>query len=578
MSSNFGHSARVPSRYSEIQDGCGVAKPDRICWLRGFLYEAEFDVAPAPTFNFETPGEAPNAPGVIVGGPSYADVGLPPGAYNPFNPFPQIISGLSRGRLMEFGPRIFNHRTDSFFTTIGIRGDNLFDRSWGYDAGFRDSRIEQDLDIRTVSTSRFQRTLNAADPIFDPASPEFIGTTVPYNPFGDYRTPIPNNYRFTDFVTFHPREEDRGSLTSFNLNIYSTSLFNLPAAAVGIAFGMQFLHETNDQNPDEILRTGTALGVGGIYGGAPGSRDSYAGYAETSIPIFGANFRAPGFYLLDFTAAGRFETFSSGGNVTVPKFGMLWQPFDESLTIRSTWGEGFKLPTVGVLVANSGPPAGGVLDVFDPVRQEFISELPVTFLPNRNLKPEDSRTFSAGVVYSPKYVPGLTLTVDLWNIENTGWINPFPDPSAIITAIENGHGGPGESATRDTDGHLTHLALLSVRNSGTQKVRGADFSLVYELPTPIGIFRSTTDVTFLDSFQFAFGPREKEHELRGLPTDGFSDDAYLQWKGQSQLEWIWHQLDAAITTHYWDGFHEIDLRGKPTLGRPDLALRSPDLV
>ena len=384
---------------------------------------------------------------------------------------------------------------------------------------------------------------------------------MPYNPFGDYRVPIPNNYRFTDFVTIHPRETDRGSLTSFHLNIYSTKLFDLPAGGVGIAFGMQFLHETNDQNPDQILRLGDALGVGGIYGGAPGSRDSYAGYAETTIPVFGANFRAPGFYALDFTAAGRFETFSTGGNVTVPKVGMRWQPFDDSLTIRATWGEGFKLPTVGALVANAGPPGDGVLDVFDPVKQEFISELPVTFLPNHNLQPEDSRTFTAGVVYSPKYVQGLTLTLDLWNIENSGWINPNLDPTAIITAIESGRGGPGESVTRDANGNLTHLSLLGVRNSGTQKVRGADFSLVYELPTSIGTFRSTTQATFLDSYQFAFNPGEQEQELRGMPLDGFSDDAYLKWKGNLRLDWMWNHLSAAITAHYWDGFHEFDLNG-----------------
>ena len=37
----------------------------------------------------------------------------------------------------------------------------------------------------------------------------------------------------------------------------------------------------------------------------------------------------------------------------------------------------------------------------------------------------------------------------------------------------------------------------------------------------------------------------------------FSDDAYLQWKGQSRLEWVWHQFEAALTAHYFDGFHEI---------------------
>lgn len=546
---------------------------DQLVLYGDILFErnkVEVDNPPTPTFNFATPGQAPvtplaippREPGAIVDGPGYADVGLPTDAYNPFNPFPQILSGDTRGRLMELGPRTFNHTTDAFFTTVGIRGENLFDGSWGYDAGFRYSRAEHDLKIRTVSTSRFQRTLNAADPIFDPASPEFVGTTVPYNPFGDYRVPIPNNYRFTDFVTVYPHENDNSSVSSFNLNTYSTNLFKLPAGGIGLAFGAQFLHESDEQNPDAILRSGDALGVGGIYGSARGSRESYSGYAEVSIPVFGPTYQAPGFYALDFTAAGRFEAFSTGGNVTVPKVGMRWQPFDESFTIRTTWGEGFKLPSLGVLVANSGGPLNGVLNLHDPVKNEDLIEVSTTFLPNHNLQPEDSRTFSAGFVYSPKFVPGLTFTVDLWNIENTGWINPNPDPTTIVTAIENGAGAPGESVTRDAEGHITHISVLTVRNSGSQKVRGADFSLSYELPTAIGTFRSTTDVTFLDSFQFAFDPGETEHELRGLPTDQlYSDDGYLQWKGLSRLDWIWREFNAGITSHYFDGFHEIRPNG-----------------
>lgn len=533
-----------------------------------FFQRADVEIvgAPAPTFNFATPGQAdvtplaipPHTPGVIISGPSYVDVGLPPDAYNPFNPFPQILSGNTRARLMEFGPREFDHRTENFFTTFGMRGDKLFDGPWGYDATFRYSRVDAQVDIRTVSSSRFQRTLNAADPIFDPASPEFIGTTVPYNPFGDYRVPIPNNYLFKDFVTIHPREDDHGSLATFDLNIYSTKLFDLPAGPVGIAFGAQFRRETLEQGPDATLVRGDELGVGGAFFGIKGSREAYAGYAETSIPIFGGNFQTRGFHALDFTAAVRFEAFSNDTNVMVPKFGMRWQPFDDSLTIRATWGEGFKQPTLVDLFA---PPGNGVIDVFDPSRQEFVSELPVTFLSNPNVQPEDSRNFTAGFVYSPKYVPGLTLTLDLFNIETTGWINPDPDVTPIIARIESGHGLPGESLTRDANGHLTHLTYVSFANSGSQKVRGTDFGIAYELSTAIGIFRSTTQVTFLDSYQFAFNPGEKEVELRGTPLDSFSDDAYLQWKGNSRLEWLWKRLSAAISAHYWDGFHEIDLNG-----------------
>ena len=324
--------------------------------------EVHYELPPVPTFNFQNPGQQvgvtplaipPPVPGLIVGGPSYADVGLPADAYNPFNPFPQIISGLSRGRLFELGPREYDTTTYSFFTTVGLHGDKLFGGSWGYDATFRYSQLEADLTTRTVSTSRFQRTLNAADPIFDPSSPQFIGTTIPYNPFADYRVPVANNYRLAPFTQIHPGEVDRSTLATVDVNIYTTELFRLPAGPVGFAFGAQFRRETLDQNPDAIIQSGDALGLG-VYVPVSGSGEAYAGYAEASVPVFGGDYSVTGFHALDFTAAGRFEGFGNDTNVLVPKFGMRWQPLDDSLTIRATWGEGFRQPTLVELSAPLG--------------------------------------------------------------------------------------------------------------------------------------------------------------------------------------------------------------------------------
>ena len=59
--------------------------------------------------------------------------GLPPDAVNPFNPFNQIISGGSRARFLEFGNRLFDNTTDNFLATLGLKGDKLFDGTWGYD-------------------------------------------------------------------------------------------------------------------------------------------------------------------------------------------------------------------------------------------------------------------------------------------------------------------------------------------------------------------------------------------------------------------------------------------------------------
>src|SRR5207248_13060 len=132
------------------------------------------DFGPAPTVAFQpvngvTIAIPPHAPGPTLGGPSHADTGVPPGAYNPFNPFQQIISGNSQASLFEFGEETFDNLTDAFFTTVGLRGDKLLGGNWGYDATFRYSHIDATIDFTAPSKTRFDRVLNAADPIFDPA-------------------------------------------------------------------------------------------------------------------------------------------------------------------------------------------------------------------------------------------------------------------------------------------------------------------------------------------------------------------------------------------------------------------------
>ena len=72
-------------------------------------------------------------------------------AFNPFNPFQQIISGGTRARLIEFGNRVIDNETDAFFSTLGLKGDKLFDGNWGYDASFRYSQYKTFLAAHPVS-------------------------------------------------------------------------------------------------------------------------------------------------------------------------------------------------------------------------------------------------------------------------------------------------------------------------------------------------------------------------------------------------------------------------------------------
>jgi outer membrane receptor protein involved in Fe transport len=164
---------------------------DQMVVYGDFMYQnvqAHNELAAPATGSFQTAGQVvlaippntPIAPGFEPSNtPTHAETGVPADAFNPFNPFHQIISGGTRARLAEFGNRLFDNTTDAFLATIGIKGDKLFDGNWGYDAGFRYSQVHNIQTGDQVSISRFNRILNANDPIFDPSSSQFIGTTVP---------------------------------------------------------------------------------------------------------------------------------------------------------------------------------------------------------------------------------------------------------------------------------------------------------------------------------------------------------------------------------------------------------------
>ncbi|MEY2496130.1 MAG: iron complex outerrane recepter protein [Verrucomicrobiota bacterium] len=526
------------------------------------------ELAAPATGNFQSPGfttlaippRVPNPAGTTpFGGPTYAETGVTPGAFNPFNPFNQIISGGTRARLAEFGNRKFDNESDAYLGTIGFRGDKLFDGSWGYDTGFRYSQIRNTTTGTQVSISRFNRILNQADPIFNPASSQYIGTTVAFNPFGDFRVPIASNAASIEFARVHPRDIDTSKLATLDGTLYTTDLFTLPAGGIGFAVGGQFRRESLNEDPDQLNIAGDISGNSSIAT-ARGGRKSYGIFVETSIPIFSEKNAIPGFHAFDISAAGRYEEFRNNNtNVAVPKIGARWQPFDNSFTLRFTWGKGFREPSLEELYSapisdiqpSHDPKNGGA---FEPETTTLIQSSP-------NLAPEDSETFSGGFVWTPKFMPGLTISTDLWQIDRTGVVqSAFLD--AVLAREVAGTLLPGERVERLPDGSITRI-VVSNRNEASQKANGVDFGLQYQYPTEsFGTFTSITQVTYLNSFEVqrvAGGPIE---QLAGVTTDpGASQEGYYRWRGNSRLDWAWKGFDLIGTVRLISGFIELDADG-----------------
>src|SRR5207253_3511507 len=220
-------------------------------------------------------------------------------AFNPFNPFEQIISGGSRGRIFDFGNRLIDNENIAERFTVGVKGDKLFNGTWGYDGAFMYSQIEQIARFQGISTTRFDRIVNANDPLFDPTSSEFIGQTIPYNPMVDTQHVVfPSNLPLIDFAALNTRDLFTSKLATLDLNIYTTDLFDLPAGGVGLAFGGAFSREEYTINPDDQHRLGQELGVG-FTAPVKAGRKEWNVYAEALIPIFSPKFNIRGFYSLE---------------------------------------------------------------------------------------------------------------------------------------------------------------------------------------------------------------------------------------------------------------------------------------
>lgn len=539
------------------------------------------ELAPVATNDFETPGAVVIAipPGTNLNGvappdtPTFEETGLPADAFNPFNPFNQIISGGTRARFLEFGNRLIDSVTDNFMATLGLKGDKLFDGTWGYDGGFRYNNVKVTQTGQFISSSRLNQILNQNSPIFAPGGALAGGTA--FNPFGDalHGPPIGTNFADVAYATIHPKDVDTSEIATLDLNIYTTSLFKLPAGGVGFAFGGQFRREQLTQDIDELSLAGD------IASASPGAstqagRKDWALYAEANIPITSPTFNFPGFYSTELTAAVRYEEFENNNtNVTVPKFGLRWQPIDESLTIRATIGKGFLEPSLIELFGSPTSALAPVTDTLptslggppvpigDPSRTE--REQNIVDTSNPSLQPEDSTSFTAGIVWTPKFINGLTLTIDLWDTEQTGQVILDNIP-AILRREAQGALLPGEIVQRDSQGFIQRIFVPFI-NSGRTTASGVDLGLQYVYQSHFGTFTWLTQVAYLDSFEFQGTPEARTAQLAGVAVAGIADttsvDGNLRWKGIQRLDWHWNGFDLVGTARFLDGYHELLANG-----------------
>ncbi len=122
------------------------------------------------------------------------------------------------------------------------------------------------------------------------------------------------------------------------------------------------------------------------------SRETYATFAELSMPWIGPVNALPGVQRLETTFAARYEHYSDFGKAFDPKLGFSWIPV-AGLNIRGTWGTSFRAPLLTEM-----NPADVYVDVFPDLVPEVGGTSTAMFVLGSGveLKPEESTNLSLG--------------------------------------------------------------------------------------------------------------------------------------------------------------------------------------
>ncbi len=315
----------------------------------------------------------------------------------------------------------------------------------------------------------------------------------PYNPFGlGVVTPAALNYivDHNDYY-FLNMEEDTAHAGMQGVLPWDLTGAGAPA----VSFGYDYRKETMVSTADPYGSQG-ALG-GGNFVPISAEYNINEGYGELDIPIVKNGFVDS----IDGNMAGRITDYSTSGMVETWKLGLTSQVNDD-IRLRGTWSFDIRAPNLAELY-NDIPASGGQIDYKNNITEAVaLSETHG----NPNLVPETSTTISAGIVLTPHWVPGLTMSFDAYSIdvkdivvvpsstfERTACQSGTPTPTGVVSnpAGYNGTGGVATGYCADwvynaglqNSSNVYGLQFLYIYpfNNGYLKTSGLDFNADYQM-------------------------------------------------------------------------------------------------
>ena len=424
---------------------------------------------------------------------------LPDGSQNPdYVTFDTQV----RRRTIEIGTRNSDFTTTLFNIVVGARGSITDSIEYDVFATYGESeRIQQQSGFARLP--RLQQALLAlpgenggpatcVDPSGGCAPVDLFGAS------GDLGTQESQDFVFnlTQMVV------DQSTIGTIQGTIFGDLPVTLFAdTPVNFAVGAEYREFTASQFADEASQSGQVVGGGAADPNFSGSYDVFDVYGELIIPILeGASFAEQ----LTLDLGGRYSNYELSSNEFTWKVGLTWEP-TPGFSVRGNFQRAARAPNIGELFfpvttgldnlaidpcAEAAPTQDAALAAVciaqgapaaivnaGLIGQPPAGQINTTTGGNVNLDTEQAETWTLGFIAQPAAIPGLTVTVDYFNISIEDAITS-PAIGDIIGGCYN---------SGNLDFNTNEFCQLVVRSSTTGEIAGA----VNEVP---GLLQNLTNL------------------------------------------------------------------------------------
>ena len=492
----------------------------------------------------------------------------------PFNIFGQeLVSGRGFGeagdlyffgrRMFEAGNRIFEQNVDQFQFNGGFEGVfELGDSEFFWDVNYLYADIRQN-----TLTEGLLNNDRVAQALLGPDDCNAGNGCVPLNLFGG-STAIGEGtitQEMLDYISFTAQDTAGTTLESYTANI-SGDLFELPAGYMAFAAGYEKRWQSGFDQPDALIAAGITSGNSRQPTSGGFSVEEF--YIELAVPLIADQAFAQA---VDLELATRYSDYSNFGDTTNSKVGLKWRVNDE-LMFRGTWSEAFRAPSISELFLGQSDSFNTVVDPCNggeagnpnspgcagipAAYTQPNPQIRTTIGGNTELAAEEAETFTYGIVYSPEWLDGLSLTMDVFDIEVDNAVSTI-GAANILQACANDGVSLCSLVTRNSGGGVTSLLNTNI-NSGGQVVKGFDGNIRYNTETEYGDFLIQADWTYIDENTTIFNdPVTGEDVPFANAGRAFDRNVIPRIRSNLTLAWTYEDVTVNYLVRYIHGTTEI---------------------